>query len=202
MKLKEIKLNFISEEVIPLFLEKPIADITVKDIAQKVGLGEATIYRYFSKKQNLVKAVALKLQSSVYEKYFDFSAYVTGYDKISAFYGGYLRIFKEKRELFRFLNQFDAYCISEEFTDLEAYSSGLEEFKNAYISAYENGIKDGSVRPVDDIDLFYYSSTHSLLELCKKLSSENDIVLQDKTSDKIGEISTLVGIFLYRIKAK
>ena len=106
MKLKEIKLNFISEEVIPLFLEKPIADITVKDIAQKVGLGEATIYRYFSKKQNLVKAVALKLQSSVYEKYFDFSAYITGYDKISAFYGGYLRIFKEKRELFRFLNQY------------------------------------------------------------------------------------------------
>ena len=51
MSLKEAKFNFVVEVATNLFMQKSINDVTIKDIAEKAGVGEATIYRYFSKKE-------------------------------------------------------------------------------------------------------------------------------------------------------
>ena len=159
-----------------------------------------TVYRYFGKKQNIVLAVAMKLQREV-ASYFDLSKGKTGFEKLSIFYNSYLKVFMSSPAHYRFINEFDAYML--EFNDnaeLENYESSIDEFKNVYISAYEEGLKDQTVRSIDNIKLFYYTTTHSLLELCKKLSLNTGLLTQDKKSVKYQEIETLISVFLDYLK--
>ena len=199
MSIRDAKTNFIVDEALALFLERSISEVTVHDIAVRAEVGEATLYRYFSTKQNLVCAVAAKLERQIFNTYFDFSKAATGYEKLALFYGSYLKIFTAHREFFKFINEFDAFMLSEGKTDSNEYSSGLDMFKTLCFEAYSEGLQDKSISRVSNWETFYYATTHALLELCKKLSTA-DIVRQDTLSNKEEEISTLTEIILHRLK--
>ena len=141
----------------------------------------------------------MKLERQIFETYFDLSQAADGWGKLALFYRSYLKIFSTHRELFKFINEFDAYMLSEGKTDSNEYASGLDNFKALCSDAYRQGVADGSIAPVSDWDTFYYATTHALMELCKKLSSA-DIVRQDLSADKEKEISTLTEIILYMLK--
>ena len=197
--IKDAKTNFIVDEALALFLERSVSEVTVHDIAARAGVGEATIYRYFSTKYNLVCAAATKLESHIFETYFDFSHASSGFEKLALFYSSYLKIFSSHREFFKFINEFDAFMLGEGKTDSNEYSSGLDMFKELCSNAYDEGLSDGSIAPVDNWETFYYATTHALLELCKKLSTA-DIVRQDSSANKKEEISTLTEIILFKLK--
>ena len=200
MTLQEVKENFIIDVATNLFFTRSISSVTIKDIAEEAGVGEMTIYRYFKKKQNIVLAVAMKLQQQV-ASFFDLSKGQTGFEKLSIFYNSYLKIFMSSPAHYRFINEFDAYMLEfNDNPDLANYESSLDEFKNVYIAAYEEGLKDQTIRSIDNIKLFYYTSTHSLLELCKKLSLNTELLTQDKKSVKYQEIETLINVFLNYLK--
>ena len=195
MTLQEIKENFIIDVAKDLFFNTSIFNVTIKDVAKAAGVGEMTIYRYFSKKQNIVLAVAMKLEKEVFD-YFKLDKAESGYDKISAFYNSYLNLFSTNPKYFEFIRDFDSYML--EFRDqneLGRYEENIDSFKNIFLDAYDLGLKDGTIKKLDNIEMFYYSSTHSILELCKKLSHE-DLLSQDLKISKKEEIKTLINIFL------
>ena len=64
----------------------------------------------------------------------------------------------------------------------------MDRFKAVWLSAYEDGLKDGTVRPLDDPGLFYYATTHAVLSLCKKLAAERGVIRQDQLTDKAAEV--------------
>ncbi len=198
MTIKDAKINFILDEALSLFLQRSISEVTIHDIAARASVGEATIYRYFSTKQNLVCAAATKLEKQIFETYFHLNNAENGWEKLALFYKSYLKIFSLHREFFKFINEFDAFMLSEGKTDNTEYASGLDMFKALCSEAYAQGLSDGSIAAVSDWDTFYYSTTHALLELCKKLSTA-DIVRQDLSSDKEAEIATLTEIILYKL---
>ena len=198
MSIKEAKLNYIVEVAQKLFFQKGIQAVTIKDIAKEVGVGEATIYRHFAKKQNIVLAVAMSIFGEVSKGYFHQSQFKTGFDKIEAFYMSFYNIFKVHRDYYNFLAEFDLY-ISEQTTDLDAYENGIKTFFDDFSFAYFLGIKDGSIKEVENIELFYFSTTHAILELCKKLASDAKVLKQDvKYSNE--EIETLIKLFLNNLK--
>lgn len=200
MTLQDIKTNFIVDVATELFLNNSISEITIKDIAIKAGVGEATIYRYFSKKQNIVLHSILKLTSLVFNNYFDLSAGKNGFEKIALFYNNYLKIFEEHPNFYKFIAEFDAYMISEEQIELNEYESEINKFNDIFYNAYNLGLIDGSIKKQENIQLFYFSSTHALIELCKKLAVKNGILSQDKLIDKSSEIKALIEIFLFSLK--
>ena len=199
MGIKDIRKSYILERAIKLFCEHSIAEIKIKDVAAYCNIGEATFYRYFSKKSALIVACALKLQEKVCA-YFGNEAGGSGYDRLSRFYYRFYEIFGDHPEYYGFLSEFDAYCISEEVKDLELYSDGLDVFKEQYVAAYRAGIEDGSVKEVWDLDLFYYATTHAMLSLCKKVAAEAHIVRQDSLTDKRQEVRTVIEIILNALK--
>ena len=83
---------------------------------------------------------------------------------------------------------------------LDEYSDNLDVFRDAYLAAYNDGVKDGSVREIENPELFYYTTTHAILSLAKKLAVEGGIVRQDQKTDQIGELRTLNGTFLYSLR--
>ena len=86
-------------------------------------------------------------------------------------------------------------------SELEEYSNGLDLFREEFYRTYQEGIADGSIKKAEDINLFYYATTHAILELCKKLSVDVRIVRQDETIRKNEEIRALAETFLSVLKA-
>ena len=201
MTIKDAKLNFIIDVAAKLFFERPVAVVTIKDIALAAGVGEATVYRYFTHKQNIVTAVAQKLLREVYGEYFCRKTSGNGLQKLAAFYRNYADVFSDHPEFYKFVGEFDRLILAGNMEAPEEYSAGVTLFEDVFFSAYKEGIGDGSVKRLDDPERFYFSTTHALLELCKKLATEKAIVLQDQTADKAAEISELIKIFLSYLTA-
>ncbi|MBO4252125.1 MAG: TetR/AcrR family transcriptional regulator [Clostridia bacterium] len=199
-KIKQAALDIIINDACDLFLSRSVNDVTISDIAEKSEVGVATVYRYFSTKKNILEKCAVKLQLKVYEDYFKLTG-ESGYDKIKKFYYGYLEVFKAHPEFYRFINEFDAFMTMENNVRLEDYSKGLDLFSDEFNAIYREGLKDGSIKRIEDVRAFYYSTTHAMLELCKKLSANVRIVKQDENIRSDVEIGVLVDIILSALKA-
>lgn len=196
MSFKDLKANYIVDAAASLFLKNSISEVTMKDIADEAGVGEATIYRYFSKKQNIVLAVSLKLKEKVFKGYFNLSKGKTGFEKVEIFYNSYLHIFKENPAYFYFIKEFDSFMSLESDVSLGEYEKEIDSFKSEYLKAYQEGLSDGSIKQIENINVFYFSTTHALLELCKKMAVSKELLNQDKNSKKAAEIEYLIKIIL------
>ena len=196
MSLKETKINFIVDIATDLFMCRSVNEVTIRDIAISAQVGEATIYRYFGNKQNLVMQAAMKLQNIVSEGFFRLEKGKNGYEKLALFYESYYDIYKKHPNFYKFLNEFDAYIAVEQSEDMNPYESAIDQYKNYYMEAYQLGLKDGSIKEQKDIEMFYFSTTHALLELCKKLAYKKAVLNQDKTIEKDSEIKCLIDIIL------
>ncbi len=198
-KLKDNTMNFIIKESTALFLKSSITNVTMSDIAKNVGIGEATLYRYFKKKQNIVLKVSVNLAKEVFEYYFDFDEKLTGARQMEAFYTVFPKVFRSNPDYFKFVNQLDAYLLMESDAGKGEYEDRIGQFLEIYRKAYEKGLADGTVNEIEDVKLFYYSTTHSLLNLCKYLSSP-DVLEQDNSVDKARQIDVLVELILKAVK--
>ena len=199
MSLKDAKVNFLVDMATDLFMSRSIQEVTIRDIAISAQVGEATIYRYFGKKQELVVQAAMKLQSIVSSGYFKLDDKSNGYQKLEAFYLSYLNIFDQHRNFYKFLSEFDAYMSTENKDVLNPYEDAIDQYKSAFMKAYEQGLKDGSIKEQENIDLFYFSTTHAILELCKKLALKA-VLNQDLAIEKLGEVRCLINIVLNELK--
>lgn len=199
MSLKDVKVNFLVDIATDLFMSRSIQEVTIKDIALAAQVGEATVYRYFGKKQALVVQSAMKLQQAVNADYFRVSEGKNGFEKIKIFYRSYLGIFTAHPEFFKFINDFDAFMAGDNSDVINPYESVIGQYKVVYMNAYQEGLKDGSIKPQKDVEMFYFSTTHALLELCKKLSISKAVLNQDNVIEKKAEIECLIDIILSSI---
>lgn len=196
MSLKDVKKNFLVDIATDLFICRSIQEVTIKDIAITAQVGEATIYRYFGKKQTLVVQAAMKLQQEVNAESFKLDEGKNGFEKIKIFYLSYLQIFDSHPDFFKFINEFDAFMAGEQGDEMDSYETVVGQYKTVFMNAYEQGLKDGSIKAQSNVEMFYYSTTHALLELCKKLSIKRAVLNQDNVVEKRAQIQCLVDIIL------
>lgn len=199
MSIRDAKKEYVVEVAAKAFLESSVEAVTIRDIAQKAEVGEATVYRYFSGKKELLLATANYLQNVVYDRYFKMDHF-TGYERIRSFFRVYLHIFEVEPSYYRFVHSFDMYGDLESRAGMTVFSDGLDRFYHKYREAYDEGVRSGTVSPVDDPELFYYASTHAVLELCKKLAAGKPVVRQDHERNPVREVETLVNLILDRLK--
>ena len=196
MSLKDAKVNFLVDMATDLFMARSISEVTIKDIAVSAQVGEATIYRYFGSKQNIAVHAAMKIQEIVSKDFFNLEKGNNGFEKLKVFYESYLEIFNKHPNFYKFLNDFDAFVSIEDSNIINPYESAIEAYKQDYMKAYELGLKDGSVKKQKNIEMFYFSSTHALLELAKKLAFKKAVLKQDTVIEKESELQCLIDIFL------
>lgn len=198
MGFKDLKRDYIIDSAKKLFLNKSISEITIKDISAVSDLGEATIYRYFSNKENLVIAVSISIQQDILSVPFT-NEEKNGLEQIRDFFEVFKNIFIEHKNYFKFIAEFDTIYLNN--IKNKEYSLGLDVFYDLFMRAYDLGLKDKSIKEVKDIKLYYYTCTHSLLELCKKLASTESELKQDQEVSKIDEIEYLISLFISVLKA-
>ena len=196
MSLKDAKINFLVDIATDLFMCRSISEVTIKDIAISAQVGEATIYRYFGSKQNIVVQAAMKIQKVVSTDFFKLEEGKNGFEKLKVFYKSYYEIFLKHPNFYKFLNEFDAFVSIEDNKIINPYEAAIDSYKKFYMDAYKLGLKDGSVKKQADIEMFYFSTTHALLELCKKLAFKKAVLNQDTLIEKDSEIKCLIDIIL------
>lgn len=200
MTMQDVKRAFVTDAATELFLQNSISSVTIRDVAGASGVGEATVYRYFQNRSNLIVACALKLQAEVGALFMDFPEISSAYEKLERFYCAYMKIFQTHPNLYRFLSEFDAYCIASGETELEEYQDNFDRFRTTVLEIYRQGVACGEVKELKDPDFFYQTTTHALLSLCKKLATERHIVRQDAAIDPCEEIRTLTDLILAALK--
>ena len=196
---KRAQEEIMAEETAKLFFEKSINTVTIKDIADHIGIGEATIYRHYKNKYNIVLSVASYLQETVVKRYFNIDKELSGFEQLKKFYYSYLEVFKDRPLYYKFINEFDAFIVINTREDMKAYEQGIDVFKNIFLDAYHKGLEDGTVKEIEDIESFYFATAHATMSLCKKMSDKN-VLTQDFTLDKTREIEVLIETILYRFK--
>lgn len=196
MSLKDAKINFLVDIATDLFMCRSISEVTIKDIAISAQVGEATIYRYFGSKQNIVVQAAMKIQNVVSTDFFKLEEGKNGFEKLKVFYESYYQIFLKHPEFYKFLNEFDAFMSVEDSKVINPYESAIDSYKKFYMDAYKLGLKDGSVKKQADIEMFYFSTTHALLELAKKLAFKKAVLNQDTRIEKKSELLCLIDVIL------
>ncbi len=200
VKLKDVKKNFFVDAAIKLFLSESIEKVTIKDIATEAGVGEMTIYRYFGSKRNIVAEAVIRLQNIVFTDYFKIDESKSGYERLEMFYSTFLNVFTNRPEFFKFIKEFDIFMMNEPSNLLQEYEDELSRFKAVYLYSYKTGLEDGTVRNIEDVELFYFTSTHALIELCKKLSYSKGVLPQDEKIEKSKELKCLINVFLSTVK--
>ena len=196
MSLKDAKVNFLVDIATDLFMCRSINEVTIKDIAISAQVGEATIYRYFGSKQNIVVHAAMKIQGIVSTDFFKLEEGKNGFEKLKVFYESYYDIFVKHPNFYKFLNEFDAFVSVEDSSVTNPYEAAIDSYKNFFMDAYKLGVKDGSVKKQKDIEMFYFSTTHALLELAKKLAFKKAVLNQDTLIEKPTELQYLIDIIL------
>ena len=106
----------------------------------------------------------------------------------------------EHRNFYKFISEFDSYILGEEKSALADYEKGLLPYYQSFIDSYNKGLDDNTIQKVDDIETFYLSTTHSIMNLCKKLASSEGILTQDYRSNKEKEIKILIDIIMFKLK--
>ena len=194
MALNDAKSDYIIKVAKDLFLEKGINSVTIKDVALKAEMGEVTIYRYFSKKENLVVQAAIALEKEVFSKYFSVDHNLSGYVQIERFYNSFLDVFNNMKNYFRFVHDFDSLIVANHLR-VEEYEKNIYNYYQVFMEAYNKGLEDGSVRKLNEPNLFYMATSHSILSLCVKMASD-DVLVQDHNNDKTKEICVLILIIM------
>lgn len=200
--LKSAKRKTMVTEAQKLFLSLGIQQVTIQDLARSLSLGEATLYRYFGKKQNLVVEAAILTWEEILEKMQNLPEKGTGYEDIEGFYHFFLSTFQEHQEFYRFVEEFDQLLVREALEEslLGQYEAVILQVKDRFDRFFARGLEDGSIRPGVDQDIYYYSTSHALMGLCRKLAREESLLKYEGDLGKAAQIECLIAVCLDYIK--
>lgn len=194
-KLKDEYRTLIKKKTIDLFLASSIEQVTIADVAKANGIGEATMYRYFKNKYNLVSEVMIMIGESIFDN-FIIDDSLTGIEKIKCFYQKFIDTFNDNPNYYKLIQEFDLMISNSGNLADNNYDEIFERFYKIYLSYYEQGLKDNTIKKIKDIRLFYNTSTHSIMSLCKKLACETFVISSDKEVKRTDELELLIKCFM------
>lgn len=184
---KENNKKRVIEAALKLFIKNGIENTKVTDIASASKLTERSVFRYFETKSDLVLSAALlfwnnavlkintEINKDKYEK-------MNGIKKVRAILNLYTGLFfSSKEELIftieaeTYLNRCGKISLLENKPPIDFYKSN-----DPLAVAIKEGISDGSVKSIDNIELVYLNTYDCMLGLMQKMvldkkSSETDI---------------------------
>lgn len=167
MRLRQEEMKGRREAVIwsafQLFCGKGIEAAKMAEIAQKAGVSEATVYRYFENKETLVLETFMKLwdtiMSSVHKGVEETPGYasMSGYEQIREWIEGFRHLYRSDDDFVIFSYEVKLYLLRHGVKlDKNQQHALMQEFYAPFLAALDKGKEDGSIPTSEDSqDLFY-----------------------------------------------
>ncbi len=184
-EMKQEREEHILQCALSTFMLKGLEQTTMKDVSIASEVGVATVFRYFPNKKKLVIEAAAVLWK---REFVQLPAYLPsnyetlkGSDQFKSLLEVYLFHYQKTPELFRFLEQFDNFIAnsSVEYDQLFEVESSILSLKDPIFKAIEKGIQDQSIKSDFDINLFYFTSMHTLMSIIQKFVIRGSIFRSD-----------------------
>ena len=141
-----------------LFLEQGVQTVQMQDVATASGIGIATLFRYFPKKEYLMIAATNAITDEMATDIGEIiEKSITAYEKIEQILEYYMGITKDPQlRLAKYFDSFDLYeKTAEESPEQYAeYLSARSNLARVLLTISEQGKQDGSLRPGIDLDVF------------------------------------------------
>ncbi|MEK4520114.1 TetR/AcrR family transcriptional regulator [Psychrobacillus sp. FSL W7-1457] len=141
-----------------LFLEQGVQHVQMQDVATASGVGIATLFRYFPKKEYLIIAATNAITDEMATDIGQIIEQpITAYEKIEQILEYYMGIIKDPQlRLAKYFDSFDLYeKIAEESPEQYAeYLSARSNLARVLLTISEQGKLDGSLRSEIDLDVF------------------------------------------------
>ena len=195
---KMTKEQRIMEIAFQLFSEKGIEPVTMLEVAEKSGVGRATLYRYFATKTDLVIAVGawewkkyIKENNEIYSGVRD---RLTGAERLRLYFDTYLDLYRNHRDVLCFNYNINSYLNYDTGTkdQKQPYITVVEQLRQRFHEVYMLGMKDGTLKPEVPESEMFNSSFHLMLAVAsryaigliynpgKEMASEKELIMLEE----------------------
>ena len=204
--LKNERIERVVEAAKVEFSLKGIKNSKLRIIAKKAKVGEASIYRYFKDKDDLIKIVALSYwqnHANLFDDYY-YGHVInndTGLKKIEVSLNIFHHLYKNHKDFLRFIEDYDNYYANEEMIPEEnSFHEIIYGLKKRFVSIFNEGIEDGSINPKFNGEEKYSFVAQVMVSTTQKLSAR--IGHSDENDTKYSKkcISELINMFIQYIK--
>ncbi|WP_407426446.1 TetR/AcrR family transcriptional regulator [Treponema sp.] len=213
---KNSRIQFIIECAFGLFSESGIDNISMNDIASASKIGVASLYRYFTTKEELaieVATYAWQIEQTIFTEVFTSEEYknLSGFNQLKELLEIFSDAIVSQRSFFGFIYYFDSFIKKEKVSSdrLAQYEKTISETNAIVIHALEKGIADGSISlsgsknevlAKASVQEMFTTMLHSLFCLAQKLSISGDLLNMDTMVESRKQIEILINIILVALK--
>ena len=169
--------RLVTECALELFLEKGVDNVTIREVAERSGLTERSVYRYFYTRADLVLATSFLFWDGIkaeVEKVVSDSSYrgMKGIEQIKIMLRFYSSLFLESPKSVRYILGAEMSLKNSGVTiDIKDRPPGRYEDSDTPLAhAIKAGIADGSVSPDVDHEEIYYMLYDAILGTMQRMA--------------------------------
>jgi AcrR family transcriptional regulator len=192
-KTKNLRKQIVIKASYKLFLKKKIESASIQEIADEAEIGVASVYRYFTNKGEMaVEAAILSWESGLNPL---LEKVLSDEDAgIAALMNGYIEIFKENPDFFRYLEDFDNYISKLDNPPLamERYENMLNRQDEMIGSILQKDVNNGALRSDIDIVAYLNMAGQAVIAMAQKLVNRGNVVSHDEDYDPSAMLKMLV----------
>ena len=201
---KSARIDRILAAAFKLFSSAGIEPVAMTDIAKKAEIGVASLYRYFSTKDEIAIRTAIwAWEEQISEIYpsINNEEYTNGNGlfRLSIIFSLFKKLYMSQPEFLRFIYFFDSYAVNSGIKQerMIEYENVIGKVQMIVADAIKLGLKDNSINKkyIDKTEDLYFTLMHSFFSTAQKLTlSENLLAMNEKSkgSDQLDLLSELL----------
>lgn len=201
---KSARIDRILAAAFKLFSSAGIEPVAMTDIAKKAEIGVASLYRYFSTKDEIAIRTAIwAWEEQISEIYpsINNDEYTNGNGlfRLSIIFSLFKKLYMSQPEFLRFIYFFDSYAVNSGIKQerMIEYENVIGKVQMIVADAIKLGLKDNSINKkyIDKTEDLYFTLMHSFFSTAQKLTlSENLLAMNEKSkgSDQLDLLSELL----------
>lgn len=201
---KNARIDRILAAAFKLFSSAGIEPVAMTDIAKKAEIGVASLYRYFSTKDEIAIRTAIwAWEEQISEIYpsINNDEYTNGNGlfRLSIIFSLFKKLYMSQPEFLRFIYFFDSYAVNSGIKQerMIEYENVIGKVQMIVADAIKLGLKDNSIniKYIDKTENLYFTLMHSFFSTAQKLTlSENLLAMNEKSkgSDQLDLLSELL----------
>lgn len=188
------------------FIEQGIMNSKIKNIAKRAHVGEASVYRYFTDKNELVKLVAFQYWHEMFQVFRQFmeereTSNSTSIDRIRAFLEIFKLLYTDYPSFLIFTEDFDGYMQYVINDDKTAnFKLMIDNIKEYFLKTIKEGILNSEIRDNLDLDYVYSFVSQTMAATSQKLVSRVGYLHKADDGYGIRCIEDLINMFIKYIQ--
>lgn len=207
---KNARIDRILAAAFDLFSSAGIEPVAMTDIAKKAEIGVASLYRYFSTKDEIAIRTAIwaweKQIKGIYPS-IDNDDYKngSGLSRLAIIFGVFKKLYNTQPEFLRFIYFFDSYAVNSGIKQerMKEYELVIGKVQMIVADAINLGLKDNSINQnyKDKTDDLYFTLMHTFFSTAQKLTLSGKLLAMNEKSSGADQLDLLSELLLKGVKA-